>query len=219
MEALAAARRARRCSSSSWRPTPGMTTEEFEAVVATGSPPPATRPPAGPTPRWSTSPCSSCSTTCAPTASRPSSSPAAASSSCGRGPRRSTASRPSRSSARASRPSSRCATASRCSCACPRSTSSTTRRASRSASTRTSAAGRSPPSATPTATSRCCEWTTAGDGARLGVLVHHTDAEREWAYDRESHIGRLDRGLDEAADRGWVVVDMKRDWAAVYPAD
>jgi len=61
------------------------------------------------------------------------------------------------------------------------------------------------------------EWTTAGDGARLGMLIHHTDAEREWAYDRDSHIGRLDRGLDEAADRGWVVVDMKNDWTVVYP--
>ncbi len=45
------------------------------------------------------------------------------------------------------------------------------------------------------------QWTTAGEGARLGVLVHHTDAEREWAYDRDSHIGRLDRGLDEADAR------------------
>jgi phosphoglycolate phosphatase-like HAD superfamily hydrolase len=61
------------------------------------------------------------------------------------------------------------------------------------------------------------EWTTAGDGARLGVLIHHTDAEREWAYDRDSHIGRLDRGLDEAADRGWVVVDMKENWKLVFP--
>ncbi len=61
------------------------------------------------------------------------------------------------------------------------------------------------------------EWTTAGDGARLGVLIHHTDAEREWAYDRDSHVGSLDRGLDEAADRGWVVVDMKQDWKAVFP--
>jgi hypothetical protein len=61
------------------------------------------------------------------------------------------------------------------------------------------------------------EWTTAGDGARLGVLIHHTDAEREWAYDRDSHIGRLDRGLDEAADRGWVVVDMKEDWRTIFP--
>ncbi len=63
------------------------------------------------------------------------------------------------------------------------------------------------------------EWTTAGDGARLGVLIHHTDAEREWAYDRDSHIGRLDRGLDEAGDRGWTVVDMEKDWAKIYPAD
>jgi hypothetical protein len=61
------------------------------------------------------------------------------------------------------------------------------------------------------------EWTTAGDGPRLGVIIHHTDAEREWAYDRDSHVGRLDRGLDEAAERGWVVVDMKTDWAAIYP--
>jgi hypothetical protein len=63
------------------------------------------------------------------------------------------------------------------------------------------------------------EWTTAGDGARLGVLIHHTDADREWAYDRDSHIGRLDRGLDEAADRGWVVVNMKEDWSAIYPTE
>ncbi len=63
------------------------------------------------------------------------------------------------------------------------------------------------------------EWTTAGDGARLGVLVHHTDADREWAYDRDSHVGRLDRGLDEAADRGWVVIDMKNDWNTIHPAE
>ncbi len=61
------------------------------------------------------------------------------------------------------------------------------------------------------------EWTTGGDGARLGVLIHHTDSEREWAYDRDSHVGRLDRGLDEAAERGWVVVDMENDWKTVYP--
>ena len=60
------------------------------------------------------------------------------------------------------------------------------------------------------------EWTTAGDGPRFGMLVHHTDSVREWAYDRESHIGRLDRGLDEAEARGWVVADMARDWATVY---
>ncbi|MEY3142772.1 MAG: hypothetical protein RLY21_1265 [Planctomycetota bacterium] len=59
-------------------------------------------------------------------------------------------------------------------------------------------------------------WTTAGQGARLGVLIHHTDAAREWAYDRASHIGKLSRALDEAPARGWVVVDMARDWAAIY---
>jgi len=61
------------------------------------------------------------------------------------------------------------------------------------------------------------QWTTAGDGARFGLLVRHTDAEREWAYDRESHIGRLDAALDEAKAKGWTVVDMKRDWRVVHP--
>jgi hypothetical protein len=60
------------------------------------------------------------------------------------------------------------------------------------------------------------QWTTAGEGRRLGAIIRHTDAEREWAYDRESHIGRLDQALDEAAERGWVVVDMKEDWGRVY---
>jgi phosphoserine phosphatase len=61
------------------------------------------------------------------------------------------------------------------------------------------------------------EWTTTAPGPRLGVIVHHTDAEREWAYDRESSIGRLVRGLDEAAARRWVVVDMKQEWARIFP--
>jgi phosphoserine phosphatase len=61
------------------------------------------------------------------------------------------------------------------------------------------------------------QWTTAGSGARFACIVRHTDADREWAYDRESHIGRLDNGLDEAASRGWTVVDMKRDWKRVFP--
>ena len=61
------------------------------------------------------------------------------------------------------------------------------------------------------------EWTTAGSGPRFGALVHHTDAEREYAYDRESSVGRLDRGLDEAGKRGWWLIDMKRDWKRVYP--
>lgn len=61
------------------------------------------------------------------------------------------------------------------------------------------------------------QWTTAGDGARLGLLVHHTDAEREWAYDRDSHIGGLDKALDLAGDVNWIVVDMKNDWTRVFP--
>jgi hypothetical protein len=61
------------------------------------------------------------------------------------------------------------------------------------------------------------EWTTAGTGARFGLLIHRTDAEREWAYDRESSIGRLDRGLDAAQEMGWTVVDMKNDWKVIYP--
>lgn len=62
------------------------------------------------------------------------------------------------------------------------------------------------------------EWTAAGDGARFIGLVHHTDAEREWAYDRQSNIGKLDTALDEGVRRGWTIVDMKSDWQTVYPA-
>jgi phosphoglycolate phosphatase-like HAD superfamily hydrolase len=61
------------------------------------------------------------------------------------------------------------------------------------------------------------QWTCAGSGARFCLYVHHTDAEREWAYDRTSHIGRLDKGLDEATAKGWTVVDMKQDWNTIYP--
>lgn len=60
------------------------------------------------------------------------------------------------------------------------------------------------------------EYTTTGEGPRLGLILHHTDADREWAYDRESHVGRLDRGLDEAEARGWLVIDMKNDWKTVF---
>jgi phosphoglycolate phosphatase-like HAD superfamily hydrolase len=63
------------------------------------------------------------------------------------------------------------------------------------------------------------EWTTSGPGPRLGVIVHHTDAVREWAYDRGSHVGALSRALDEAPARGWVLVDMKEDWKVVHPFD
>ena len=61
------------------------------------------------------------------------------------------------------------------------------------------------------------QWTTAGSGPRFGLIVHHTDAEREWAYDRHSSIGRLDKALDEAKGHGWTVVDMKSDWRTIYP--
>ena len=61
------------------------------------------------------------------------------------------------------------------------------------------------------------EWTTAGSGARFALLVHHTDAGREWAYDRTSPIGHLDKALDEAHAKGWTVVDMKNDWKIIYP--
>jgi phosphoglycolate phosphatase-like HAD superfamily hydrolase len=61
------------------------------------------------------------------------------------------------------------------------------------------------------------EWTAAGSGARFMGLVHHTDAEREWAYDRTSHIGKLDKALDEATAKGWTVVDMKQDWNVMFP--
>ena len=61
------------------------------------------------------------------------------------------------------------------------------------------------------------EWTAAGPGPRFCLYVHHTDGQREWAYDRDSHIGRLDKGLDEARVRGWTVVSMKDDWKRIHP--
>ena len=61
------------------------------------------------------------------------------------------------------------------------------------------------------------QWTAAGDGLRFMGIVHHTDGEREWAYDRKSSIGRLDKALDEAGQKGWTVVDMKRDWKRIFP--
>jgi len=62
------------------------------------------------------------------------------------------------------------------------------------------------------------EWTTSGASPHFGLLVHHTDADREWAYDRESPIGKLSRGLDEGPKRDWAIVDMKEDWKTVFPA-
>lgn len=61
------------------------------------------------------------------------------------------------------------------------------------------------------------QWTDAGEGARLALLVHHTDNVRETAYDRESSIGKLDKALDEAGQKGWTVVDMKKDWKRIFP--
>lgn len=69
--------------------------------------------------------------------------------------------------------------------------------------------GRSPPAT--------LQWTAAGSGPRFCLYVHHTDAEREWAYDRKSHIGQLDKGLDEAAAKGRTVVSMKDDWKTIFP--
>jgi haloacid dehalogenase-like hydrolase len=63
------------------------------------------------------------------------------------------------------------------------------------------------------------QWTAAGKGSRFMGLVHHTDTEREWAYDRKSSVGRLDKALDEATLRGWTVVSIKNDWRRVFPFD
>lgn len=61
------------------------------------------------------------------------------------------------------------------------------------------------------------EWTTAGKGPRLALIVHHDDAQREYAYDRGSHIGKLEKGLDEAPQRGWTIISMQNDWKSIYP--
>lgn len=61
------------------------------------------------------------------------------------------------------------------------------------------------------------QYTKAGDGLRMGLFVHHTDAEREYAYDRESHVGKLDQALDAAKANDWIIVDMKNDWKKIFP--
>lgn len=63
------------------------------------------------------------------------------------------------------------------------------------------------------------QWTAAGNGKRFMMLVHHTDAHREYAYDRDSHIGKLDKALDAAQKNGWTVLDMQQDWIVIYPAN
>jgi hypothetical protein len=60
------------------------------------------------------------------------------------------------------------------------------------------------------------EWVTKAEGRRLGMIVHHTDALREYAYDRNSPVGRLARGLDDAAAQGWTIIDMQADWGRVF---
>ena len=63
------------------------------------------------------------------------------------------------------------------------------------------------------------QYTAVGDGPRFALIVHHTDGDREVAYDRQSHVGKLDKALDEAAQRGWIVVDMKTDWKTIFPSE
>lgn len=62
------------------------------------------------------------------------------------------------------------------------------------------------------------QWTASNEHKSFMLYLHHTDAEREWAYDRESHIGKLDKGLDQAKKDGWTVIDMKKDWRVIYPS-
>jgi phosphoserine phosphatase len=62
------------------------------------------------------------------------------------------------------------------------------------------------------------EWTTAGPGRRLGMIVHHDDTAREYAYDRDSRVGRLDRALDAAPRHGWRIISMKDDWTRIFPS-
>jgi hypothetical protein len=62
------------------------------------------------------------------------------------------------------------------------------------------------------------QWTAAGSGSRFCLYVHHTDAEREYEYDRTDSLAKLDKGLDEAVQRGWTVVDMKKDWKTIFAA-
>lgn len=62
------------------------------------------------------------------------------------------------------------------------------------------------------------QFTAPGDRTAFGLVLHHDDGEREWAYDRDSHIGRLDVALDEAPDRGWTVISMKNDWSKIFPS-
>ena len=179
----------------------------------------ASRRQAGFTRRWFTSRCSNCSPTCARTVSRPSSFPAAASSSCGRGSETVYGIPPEQVIGSSDQDEA------------------IELRDGKPVlvrlpeinfiddkvwqARRHQPAHRpppaSPPSATPTATCRCSNGPPAGKGPRFGLIVHHTDAEREFAYDRESAFGQLDKGLDEAKAKGWTIVDMQNDWIQVFP--
>ncbi len=61
------------------------------------------------------------------------------------------------------------------------------------------------------------QWTDSNPYKSFQLYLHHTDADREWAYDRESHIGQFNKGLDEALEKGWTIIDMKNDWKTIYP--
>lgn len=61
------------------------------------------------------------------------------------------------------------------------------------------------------------QWTASNTQPHMEIIVHHTDAVREWAYDSTSHIGKLDKGLDDSKKYGWLIVDMKNDWKTVFP--
>jgi len=63
------------------------------------------------------------------------------------------------------------------------------------------------------------QWTTTGPGKRLGMIVHHDDAAREFAYDRDSHFGKLDKAMDDAAKEGWNLISMKDDWKTIFPSN
>jgi hypothetical protein len=63
------------------------------------------------------------------------------------------------------------------------------------------------------------QFTVAGEGRRLALIVHHDDGEREFAYDRQSHIGKLDKAWDEAKANNWIVVSMKSDWKRIFAFD
>jgi hypothetical protein len=119
--------------------------------------------------------------------------------------------------AAAARPSLSYGTASRHSYACRRSTSSTMDAANRMGINEH--IGRLPIAAFGNSDGdlQMLQYTMGGSGARSALIVHHTDAEREWAYDRTSSIGRLDKALDEAQAKSWTVVNMKYDWETIFP--